>query len=357
MYYLNSTRNPIGIDIERTLDEAYYPGLRAEVLDKRNDDQVIDKQYNTEQTNSWAEYPPLKPEERPILLVPQVWLWKIDQVLVSAYSMARPSKHFTENPKGGRTLMPKLRSKVTGLESMDLQMAYIIADCVEKFGQPYKGFPSTLDLFESVLITTLSDVRNYVGNPASADKKMEKQYEIIADISDIRNELDMIQTIIDQQEGIINDFFHDRHRKRNCEAEGKIEEGFNHTQRLLDVAKSRLAEYTKRISKINRDADRISKTIDDMLNISRTEAGMKEARNSVLIGSAALAFAVVTIIFTPMSFVAALMALPNNRFLDHQYRYSTENDGDTRVYKSGYLTNIFRTYIYLSAMLAADITT
>lgn len=56
-----------------------------------------------------------------------------------------------------------------------------------------------------------------------------------------------------------------------------------------------------------------------------------------MIGWAAIAFAIVTVIFTPLSFMTSLMALPISQFLDHQHKYHE----DGKAYIVGYIASIF----------------
>ena len=367
----------MGVYIERTLDETYYPGLDKNVLDLMNDDQVIDKQHRKQAKDE------LNDEERPIMLVPQLWLWKVDNRMVSAYSMTRMMDIFAPNPNNHQTLMPQLYA----VNSIDLQMAYVLESFIYCFGQPYKEngkiiFQSILDQFETALVTVNFDVRDYLSRRITHDIDLEKEKEYIESISDIRNELDMIQTIIDQQNLILNSFREDIKRKREQreekakkEKERAEQQGLSEEDQLLmeffeeyeldelededkfekkpivnevtnallalERGMDRLALYSKHISIINRDADKISKIIDDRLNLSRVDASIREAKSSVSIGYVTLAFAIVTIVFVPLNFVASLMALPSNYFMDQQHKYSNSTEDDTRVYKSGYLAGVF----------------
>jgi hypothetical protein len=74
------------VHLERTLDEAYYPGLGKEVLEKRNHDQVVShssENFANLRMVSYAGW------GAPILIVPQLWLWRVGRTLVSVFdSMA-----------------------------------------------------------------------------------------------------------------------------------------------------------------------------------------------------------------------------------------------------------------------------
>ncbi|KAF2660086.1 hypothetical protein K491DRAFT_109518 [Lophiostoma macrostomum CBS 122681] len=332
----------VGLYLERTLDEAYYPSLDVKLLDIRNKDQVIQKQQGQAYANMQRTEASL-----PILMVPQLWLWRISNILVSAYSV---------DVRGEGSEYPSMWRP----GSADVQMAYVMKDGIENFGRAYydrrsgTNIPPTLGIFETAVVAVLSDVRNYLIHRQSQNINIAQETKFLESIADIQNELDMIETIIEQQENIISAFADDLN-SQNAESEEKMTSGnLSDEEQKVEATRARdrqkalqvlnqgtkcLQKYKKQIEKINRDASRVAKSIDDMLNLSRTEASIqlaqssiteaqnsiKMARYSLFLGLAALAFAVVTIIFTPLSFVTSLLALPIG--------------ADDRVYKSSYVRN------------------
>ena len=81
------------IQVERTLDEAYYPSLHAHVLEKRNRDQVV-----TRECTSLISGKSISGSSRPILTVPQFWIWKIGDSVLSAYSMPGKDMSAAQKP-------------------------------------------------------------------------------------------------------------------------------------------------------------------------------------------------------------------------------------------------------------------
>ena len=68
-------------------------------------------------------------------------------------------------------------------------------------------------------------------------------------------------------------------------------------------------KYKRRVKKIDGDADRIEKAIQDMLNLKRTRSSIKDAHSSLILSTAVIGFTVVTIVFAPLAFLTALFAL------------------------------------------------
>jgi hypothetical protein len=94
--------------------------------------------------------------------------------------------------------------------------------------------------------------------------------------------------------------------------------------------------------KISADAARIEKNIQDELNLKRTFATMDDARTSLSLGIAVIGFTVITIIFAPLAFVAALFALPLDTF--EQRKVKTSDDAQekgTDVYTTAYIGKWF----------------
>ncbi|KAI6085166.1 hypothetical protein F4821DRAFT_241298 [Hypoxylon rubiginosum] len=207
------------------------------------------------------------------------------------------------------------------------------------------SFPPTLDVFETAVVSVLSDVDEYVREQHSTVIDINEEAKFIHRISDIRSELIMIQDVLDQQKKVLTLFLEDPTRDTDtaeyineykwapiCEARSKIEDQFNRTK------------------KIDRDADRIEKVIQDKLNLTRTAASMNaanasiaEARQSKLLSVVVLSFTIITIIFTPISFLATLFALDIDTFSGVKYNPSVSGnvDGTSDMYSGGKMAGIF----------------
>jgi Mg2+ and Co2+ transporter CorA len=207
------------------------------------------------------------------------------------------------------------------------QILAIIADHIDRFGQPQMNseFPSTLDLFEIGVVRILSDVDTYMNSATLATLNIKKERDFLHEIADIRSELAMIQDVFDQQDEVLvnlGKLLGDDLPKREMEA--------------FSASKERIAKYRQRAQKIDKDAERIEKVIQDQLNLRRTYASMRDTRASVVLGTAVIGFTLITIIFSPLAFMTSLFALPLDNFLKSQIKI-----GDENAYPSGYIGKWF----------------
>ncbi|KAH4088803.1 hypothetical protein HBH48_119160 [Parastagonospora nodorum] len=298
----------VGICLEQTLDESYYPSLDKTSLEVRNKDQIVSKEYLRTFGGEITDCP--------ILMVPQIWLWRMDDVLLSAISEIT---HIREE------------STVTHFQtfgddvSLNAQIGVLLAASVKIFGRDSqlegKMFKPPLDMFEAALTSTLSAVHNYLEADRTKLKTKEqktKELEFIHQISDVHCELDMIQSVLNQQKDVMDKFLADTKAARDAAENSPLDLWDIRAWKEVVQARQTLDQYTNRISKIHKDADRAEKAIDSFLNLQRTYANIEDTQNNMLVGLAALAFAIVTVIFTPLSFMTSLFALPVREILQHQ---------------------------------------
>lgn len=374
---------------ERTLDEAYYPGLDEASLRKRNDDQTVSRSGHS---ISGHEHAASVDVNAPLLIVPQLWIWRVNKVLISAHSLTEESGSFD-----GRLIAQDFsRDPFLDISSIldadiEAQVGLLLASAIDQFGKGYSQegvvHRPTLDLFEDKVVGIMSEVSDYVDNGTSKDVQFVKERYFSHVISDIRNELAMITHFLGQQEEILNSLLSDRSEgdelvrdyshwrgKENSEPErARVnqtrrtpEYRSNNHWRLGDMsddeesvplprekrkkvsenwarvrkAEGTLKKYQKRVKKIDGDAERIERSVQDLLNLKRTHASIQEAHDSYILSTAVIGFTVVTIVFAPLAFLTALFALKVDGFGRLQ---TTGTDG---VYNSGKLGGIFGMYKY-----------
>jgi hypothetical protein len=253
--------------LERTLDEAFYPGLSHEALDKRNRDQIISQSKEISHSkDNFVRY-----DEREknagesdgtalILMVPQVWLYKLGNVVISACRMPRETiaDSIMDRPMiyKSRTRDAKLGHK----PDAGIHLGLIITSFVDRLGMSYTDqrvhHPPPLDLFETRVVELLSEVRSYISVPpggkftfSGLEYRRERYFMHV--ISDIRSELAMIQHVLEQQERILKQFLDDR----EAESVKKWAEKWAPVERSQET----IQEYMRRIEKIDGDAGRIEK--------------------------------------------------------------------------------------------------
>ena len=191
--------------LERTLDEAYYPGLTRKTLERRNHDQIVSHCGEDFDRYSANEVVTAN-TNAPILMVPQLWLWKIGNILISAHSMTRASDTFRKAGAPHGQTSGELWDLVLEESCPDVQMGLIIASYVDNFGKVYRAggttYLPTLDLIENRLVELLSEVGEYVGISRSGDVEFAKERYFMHVVSDVRSKLAMINYFLEQQERI-----------------------------------------------------------------------------------------------------------------------------------------------------------
>jgi Mg2+ and Co2+ transporter CorA len=210
-----------------------------------------------------------------------------------------------------------------------IQQGHIIARCIREFGKEIiddhgRRIPPTLDLFERRVVSLLSEVKRYIKetNRNAIDYNSEANFLHV--LSDCRSELAMIRHILDQQEDILVRVLDHRNQagptsppRSTRNSNDKEVSGCEQLETLrhewnwgpVEVAHQMLKQYQKRITKIDGDAERIEKNVQDLLNLKRTYASVQDSHAGVLLSVAAIGFAIVTVIFAPLAFLVGLFAL------------------------------------------------
>jgi signal transduction histidine kinase len=302
------------VHLERTLDEAYFPGLPAGELAIRNSDQVVSGKFKAN-----LKFPR---SDIPILIVPQLWLWRAGHVVISAHSTRDCQPHPSPTMKHAR-----------------LQVGLVMAHYITGFGDSLKltdgtKVPPTLDLFESRVTSILSEAKEYIEKTKRSAIDYDKEADFHHVLSDCRSELAMIQHFLMQQEEILDQFLSDRSQDEERKVSRIPDDDVKCRPRPrarsppadwrpVEDAQKILKQYQQRVQKIDGDAERIEKNVQDLLDLKRTYASVqmsqasvrlaqtsvKDSHASVLLSVAAIGFAIVTIIFAPLAFLVGLFAL------------------------------------------------
>lgn len=205
----------------------------------------------------------------------------------------------------------------------------------DDYGYSTRGiFPRALALFETAVISTLYYVQKYLEKRQALTTKeqMDEEHCLIHMISDVHSELDMIQIVLDQQKQILDSFLANSQGSRKSDIETTGTYGGNNRPwageyppedlevywRFVDSARIKLDTYIAHITKIHKDADRVEKTIESFLNLQRTYATIGDTKHGLLIGLASLTLAIMTVVFTPLSFTISLFALPMEQLEQNQ---------------------------------------
>jgi signal transduction histidine kinase len=181
---------------------------------------------------------------------------------------------------------------------VEAQAGLLLASSIDHFGKGYSHDDvehlATLERFENRVVSIMSEVSDYVRFGKSKEIQFAKERYFSHIISDIRNELAMIQHFLGQQEEILNDLLSDRSEGEaslltleqqkddilvSAEKDRKQSSEMNWARaRKAGVT---LKKYQQRVRKIDGDAERIEKSIQDLLNLKRTHASIQEPHDSL----------------------------------------------------------------------------
>lgn len=320
------------IHTERTLDEAYFPGLDTRFFAEQNLDQVVSREYiknlklNLDDTSA------------PIMVVSQLWFWNIKDWLFSAGSQIGTwplsGDKDTETCRDD-SWQPRIRTS-----SPQLQIGLIIAKQINRFGKPQadEAFAPPLDYFEMGVVRVLSEVKEYLGEKNLEKLDIDKEKGFIHNISDIRNELIMIKDVLEQQQDVVGQLI--EYYLKNTERSRRSASNYRADDwKEVANAEKRLEKYVKWVRKIDGDAERIEKVVQAQLDLKRTYSTIRDTRISLVLGTAVIGFTVITVIFTPLAFMASLFALPLEQLRKHQ-----EEDDNGVYYRTHYVKFWFGTF-------------
>ncbi|KAI8946179.1 hypothetical protein F4801DRAFT_583659 [Xylaria longipes] len=371
-----------------TLDEYCSPALSQNILKIRNHDQVLGRyEKSRRERDNDAQIPPGNEKEAPSLL-DQLWtiVWTYMTRLRYLINPGRRKKLNDQPPakamagedlpptntvfvrqawiwKIGDHIITNLSDEIIPLHSFMrlrdqepcLSIALLLGDLLELFDNPAREAPGPLlKIYENALSVISEDVNQYVKSALIEDIDLEREKDFIHQISDLREELSMIKSVLAEQEEVWKEFTGlmwpnqgpdqqpgdqqpgDRRNTRDPTSVGSEQSAWSVIGdkwfRELWRTQSRFNKYRRRISKLEQDAERVERNISTQLDLKQKHAAMKEAHSTAVISAAVFGFTIITIIFAPLSFVAALFALPIDEF--NKGKKGNEADG---VYSSNYI--------------------
>jgi hypothetical protein len=327
----------------RTLDEAYYPSLDETVLRDRNKNQVV-----TRECRQLLDGSDVSEKSKPLLMVSQFWIWRWSKLVVSAYSPPGkiPTKLAEYQPPPGRHPYDWMDADI-GMPAefphegcLEGLVACLIAAQIARFGavQADQKYQPPLAYFENGVVRVHAAVSEYTKSGSlEVAVDADKEAGFMRDIADIKEELTMIGKVLRQQHEVLDHLI----PLSGCKCE---RDSFQLSPiDILKNAQAQIKGYRDRVARIERDSERIDKVIGELLNLKRTAASIrdaaasgKDARTSLVLGIAVIGFTVITIIFAPLAFMAALFALNIDGLAKHK-----SGEGNDAVYPGGYVAWTF----------------
>jgi len=149
--------------------------------------------------------------------------------------------------------------------------------------------------------------------PLFVDKLLDigDETDLLAETKDIRDELNMLKMIMENQDSVlpaleqaILDIFKEESRNQQ-----EIKKRFKEQRSTID-------HHIKDVERMDKQAERIYSSITDLLDLKQKHANAFEARfardqaaGTARQGQTIMVFTIVTIIFLPLSFIAAVFAI------------------------------------------------
>ncbi|KAF1986185.1 hypothetical protein K402DRAFT_394037 [Aulographum hederae CBS 113979] len=363
---IGSGRTLLEAHMPLTLDEYCSPALTRDVLDRRNTDQVLgrltrwkeekqekelfkdEKEVGTtlrdelcllwrarKKTNATGDPNPPKI----VVTVHQAWIWKIDDEIIAA--LQEQIRQKIDNYNSGSDAFSMLGELVGEKWTI---IALLFSRIVELFDDPAGGGPAEplLKRYGNAISILSEDVNEYVRNTSIEKLHVEQEKGFFHQINDIREELSMIRSVLAEQEEVWKEFMSLQWPNLGP---GKHQEMKNANIRDLVLAKAeqdawrqiwqpqaKYQKYRRQIARLEEDAERVERNITIKLDLMQKHASMKESHSASMMSAAVFGFTIITIIFTPLSFMVSLFALPMKEF--NQGKEPKNKDG---LYKTNYV--------------------
>ncbi|KAJ5091390.1 hypothetical protein NUU61_006260 [Penicillium alfredii] len=354
------------LHVRRTLDQFFYPNIDTQ---SRDQDQVV---YRYQTKGPGCEGPETEPK---IFMVDQLWMWILGSNLIVTSFPQR-----WEQPKNDPLnvldgIIEDINSKTRDPVKSVYDLANIITSrCSGVFDRHRLGDEEYqfLDMFESSIgiatdkETLLFNRFNHAsaqasgwlkshrklnrfarrrpsrsmagregtleedaptneedysyddGQPLFVDRLLDigKETDLLAETKDIRDELNMIRTVLEHQRHVLADFqeviceiWHGQHRSQY-----EVKKRFKDQQRTIDM-------HLKDIDRMDKQAERIYHSITDLLDLKQKHANAFEARfardqaaGTMRQSKTIMVFTIVTIVFMPLSFITSIFTINMKEF-------------------------------------------
>ena len=273
-----------------------------------------------------------------ILTVPQLWVWGFRDNIITAMQVSRFGPDAELMFDSGRSFdwhesaffVPHDHQELQGVRVKDLMVGALISECVNELNSPSRfGLSdSVFGIFEKSIFMLSVRIREYTKSEALKRNDIDSEKDFILQIGDVREELSMIQSVLLEQEEVWRQFMKAKFYSPDYWS-GPPEDQFSIPSQaqgiLLDVMEilkrpqAQFAKFKRQIAKLDADAERVEGLITLQLDLKSKHASLQEAHQTTLMSAAIIGFTIVTIIFTPLAFLASLFALSTDKFQKHQH--------------------------------------
>ncbi|KAF5723101.1 hypothetical protein FMUND_2142 [Fusarium mundagurra] len=258
----------------------------------------------------------IRKERRPKwLMVRQLWLWKLNDGTVLTAIPSRRTMCMADE------LLEAIReSNLHDVSSGDELMKHIVKETItfpNKFMRAGLG-EHILNIFEGEIASEADEEATFYNNFTQNDwdsKHANRAINCTWRVKDIRDELGLIEKVFLSQLEVVKQF-----AKVLTPPQAKTSSDPEYIRTLV----AELEGMIKRIKSMDNDA---ATTLDSLNNITQAmlaQASLKEAESARLMNFIILPFTIVTVIFTPLSFMTSLFAVNSDGFPHN-------GDGELRI--------------------------
>lgn len=239
-----------------------------------------------------------------VLVVPQLWLWKVDNVLITAF----PARWDSSNVHSAANyIRHQVELKKADVSSDELLHEIVVA-CLEY--QPnftVCGRQLTYqDAFSGEISRISRDInhcyQSFRNDLGKSDDRFLDSFKTattsLLDIDDVLNELTMIKRVYQNQAQVWEDMHKNPILGMKCRCSP-------------DQAPHR--RYTT-MTRLEEDAQKVRESVVTLLQLTQGSASTENALKASEQSKILAIFTVVTVIFTPLSWIAALFALKIQNF-------------------------------------------
>lgn len=378
------TSSSISLHVRRTLDQSFYHNINTE---SRDEDQVV---YRYQQLLS---NPPDWQADPKIFMVDQLWMWVLGKDLVVTSFPQRWDQPKNDPLNTIDSIIEDINSKTREPVKSVYELATIItARCSGLFDRHRMGDSDLqfFDMFENSIgnatdkETELFKEFNAASGQASAwlrhqsrsnkfsrflededekdlldeqttldetprqphfvDKLLDigQETELLKETKDIRDELNMLKKVLEDQKQVVPGFeiavLDIYYNERQSQTD--IKKRFRDQLRMIEL-------HILDIERMDRQAERIYNSIKDMLDLKQKHANAFEARfardqaaGTNRTSQIVMVFTIVTIIFLPLSFIAAFFTINIQEFPGQAQASSNSSSGLPLAYVSKYMFGI-----------------
>ncbi|PQK17488.1 hypothetical protein BB8028_0007g06830 [Beauveria bassiana] len=338
-----SHQDDLNIHVPLTLDQSYYMSLQDAT--NRNEDQVVVKYAKRQEQGG-------ERRTKNILMVNQLWIWKVDAKTVVTALADRVGSDGQKSPLIASLSEAMHHDPPPSLDLMIIQIIKAATNFVDAPANAGLG-ENLFDIFEQSIAhwaekeaacfqdfhqrqqKTPNDTNRLLAARHARKQQQDcSEKRDLCDISlevgylreimDIKDELKMMERVLVDQDTVLSRY------EAEAEAEASHKETPSSTmgQDSISSLKQSLAFRIAKVQKLARDASTVENSLNHLLHIKQKQESLNVAQDTRRLADEAekraldgesqtkllFIFTLVTVIFTPVSFVCAFLAVPTLEF-------------------------------------------